>query len=127
MLCSTPDAFEAASARLTTLRLVAKIAPTMGFDAGQLAATLPQELGATIAQVMFLAWRAQAGSAGHPRARFATGDGFLSVGAGIDFIAGAHRHWSGGGRWNGCGARPRPKTAGTAPCEMRSDPAGRSV
>ena len=95
LLGSTDEVLEATSARLTalhpTLRIVARIAPPMGFDPmGAQAAAVLDDLKATEARITFLALGAPKQEILAARGReLLPSMGFLSVGAGIDFVAGA--------------------------------------
>lgn len=95
LLGSTAEVLDAAAARLAVLhpglQVVARIAPPMGFDpSGPQAAALLEELGATGARITFLALGAPKQEILAARGReLLPAMGFLSVGAGIDFIAGA--------------------------------------
>lgn len=95
LLGSTPEVLAAAGARLAQdhpgLRVVARLAPPQGFDPGGDAAdALLAELAASGARLCFLALGAPKqeilaarGHDAHPAI------GFVSIGAGLDFIAGA--------------------------------------
>ena len=97
LLGSTAEVLDAAAARLEALcpglRVVARIAPPMGFDPrGPQADALLAKLGATGARVTFLALGAPKQEILAARGReLLPAMGFLSVGAGIDFIAGAQK------------------------------------
>lgn len=94
---STADVLDLAAARLGTmvpgLTVAARISPRMGFDpAGAEAGAVLDEVAASGARVVFVALGAPKqeelaalGRDRHP------GVGFLSIGAGLDFIAGAQR------------------------------------
>lgn len=91
---STPEALDLAAARLQTayprLRIVARIAPPFGFDPeGEAAGRVVEEIGASGACLCFLALGAprQEIFAAHA-ARDLPHCGFVSIGAGLDFIAG---------------------------------------
>lgn len=97
LLGSTQEALDRAAERLERdhpgLRIVARIAPPMGFDPeGPAAEACFAELEAAGARLCFLALGApkQEILAARGRQRL-PGCGFVSVGAGIDFIAGTQR------------------------------------
>lgn len=97
LLGSTQDTLDRAAERLARdhpgLRVVARIAPPMGFDPeGPAAETCFAELEAAGARLCFLALGApkQEIFAARGRQRL-PGCGFASVGAGIDFIAGKQK------------------------------------
>jgi exopolysaccharide biosynthesis WecB/TagA/CpsF family protein len=95
LLGSTDEVLALASARLLDdhpgLRVVARLAPPQGFEpGGAVADAMLEELAASGARLCFLAlgapkqeMLAARGFAAHP------GIGFVSIGAGLDFIAGA--------------------------------------
>jgi exopolysaccharide biosynthesis WecB/TagA/CpsF family protein len=94
LLGSTPDALGKAADRLRAaypgLEIAALLSPPMGFDPeGEAAAILLQDLSRSGARVCFLALGAPKQEKLAARA-FETlpGTGFVSVGAGIDFLAG---------------------------------------
>ncbi|MFN3937271.1 MAG: WecB/TagA/CpsF family glycosyltransferase [Gemmobacter sp.] len=94
MVGSTPQALARATARLTDevpgLTVAACIAPPMGFDPnGPGGEAVLNELAASGARLCFLALGAPKQELLAARARLCIPDlGFVSVGAGIDFIAG---------------------------------------
>ena len=91
---STPETLETAGAALEAdhpgLKVVARIAPPFGFDpAGAQADALIAEIGASGAGLCFLALGAPKQEVLAARAGAALpGCGFVSIGAGLDFIAG---------------------------------------
>ncbi|MEM6441763.1 MAG: WecB/TagA/CpsF family glycosyltransferase [Pseudomonadota bacterium] len=90
---SLDRAAERLSARLPGLKIVAKIAPPMGFDPyGPAADEALAELRESQAQLVFLALGAPKQEIFAARAqRSLPNVGFLSIGAGIDFISGAQK------------------------------------
>jgi N-acetylglucosaminyldiphosphoundecaprenol N-acetyl-beta-D-mannosaminyltransferase len=92
---STDAALAAAGAALVArhpdLRIAARIAPPMGFDPqGAAAEAAIAELGASGAGLCFLALGAPKQELFAARAQAALpGMGFLSIGAGLDFLAGS--------------------------------------
>jgi len=95
MVGSTEDSLKGAAdelaARCPGLRVVARIAPAMGFDPdGAAAADCIAALEASGAQICFLALGAPKQEIFAARAQQALpGVGFLSIGAGLDFLSGA--------------------------------------
>lgn len=94
---SRPETLELAAQRLEAahpgLQVVARIAPPMGFDpAGPVAEQMLDKLSASGAQLVFLALGAPKqeifAALGHRRL---PQTGFVSIGAGLDFIAGSQR------------------------------------
>lgn len=91
---STPEALDLAAARLQTsypsLRIVARIAPSFGFDPeGEAAGRVIEEIGASGACLCLLALGAPRQEIFAARAaRDLSHCGFVSIGAGLDFIAG---------------------------------------
>jgi len=97
LIGSTEAVLERAAARLEEaepgLRVVARIAPPMGFDpAGPAAAAVLEQVAGTGARLVLLALGApkQERLAALGRVR-QPGLGFVSIGAGLDFIAGTQR------------------------------------
>lgn len=94
LLGSTPDALDAAADRLKAaipgLRIACRLSPPMGFDPqGHEAATLLAEVADSGARLCFLALGAPKQEILAARGRrIAPQVGFVSVGAGIDFLAG---------------------------------------
>jgi exopolysaccharide biosynthesis WecB/TagA/CpsF family protein len=94
LLGATKDSLDRAaerlSARLPGLQIVARIAPPMGFDPyGPVADEALEALRASEAQLVFLALGAPKQEIFAARAqRSLPNVGFLSIGAGLDFIAG---------------------------------------
>lgn len=97
LLGSTPESLDAAAARLQAdvpgLRIAARLSPPMGFDAaGPLASQMLAEIADSGARLCFLAL-------GAPRQEIlaalgrhvAPGVGFVSIGAGLDFLAGQQK------------------------------------
>jgi N-acetylglucosaminyldiphosphoundecaprenol N-acetyl-beta-D-mannosaminyltransferase len=102
MIGSTEASLEGAAAALETrcpgLRVVARIAPAMGFDPeGPEAAACIDTLAASGARLCFLALGAPRQEIFAARAQRALpGVGFLSIGAGLDFLSG---HQTRAPRW----------------------------
>jgi len=102
MLGSTETSLEGAAAALSArcpgLRVAARIAPPMGFDPeGETAAEVIETLKASGARVCFLALGAPKQEIFAARAQAALPDvGFLSIGAGLDFLSG---HQTRAPRW----------------------------
>lgn len=94
---STPEVLDLVADRLAAtypgLQVVARIPPPMGFDpSGPAADALIAELGASDARLVFLALGAPKQEILAARAAAALPDrGFVSIGAGLDFIAGAQK------------------------------------